>query len=159
MGTFKAFWVNFDFLCDILKRAYLRDMALTLANFVDFNLPCLGLLHFWFMNIYGLYNDPTTYIIRKKRLQNFLWFQWYQNLFLLLFFRLTKYIVLLCFTKFLKAVGLFESYDLLKAVHIVQFIFILKLGWVCMVHFFLLFFISLKILFKLSIFRKFYIEY
>lgn len=44
--------------------------------------------------------------------------------------RLTRYIVLLIVSKVLKALGIFESYDILKVVHIVQFIFILKLGWV-----------------------------
>lgn len=44
--------------------------------------------------------------------------------------RLTKYIALLVVSKVLKALGVFESYDILKFVHIVQFIFILKLGWV-----------------------------
>lgn len=39
MGILKAFWMNFGFLCDIIKRAYLRDMDLTLANSVDFNFP------------------------------------------------------------------------------------------------------------------------
>lgn len=94
------------------------------------------LFHFLFIFMVFI-KTPITCIIRKKGLQSSLWFQWYWNLFLFLFFRLTKYIVLLCVTKVLKAVGLFESYDLLKVVHIVQFIFILKLGWVCMVLFFL----------------------
>lgn len=48
----------------------------------------------------------------------------------LLCLRLTRYIVLLVVTKVLKALGIFESYDILKVVHIVQFIFILKLGYV-----------------------------